>query len=494
MAEKAQRTHVNRPIARHSWGALPSSLLLAIIAGLAIFIVDTFTPLDIAIAALYGAVVMLAADHLPRRGIIIAGGLCTGFTLLSFFAVHGTTLEIAAILRCAVSVSAIAVATVLASRNVTARRSLLSQAELLDQTHDAIVVADLSDKILYWNRGAEDLYGWTRRDAVGAATGVLLRTDFRSAREPIVQQLLTAGRWEGEVRRVRSDGNEIIASARRVLQRDGSGKPVTVIETSNDVTARQAAQDALRTTQAELASATRTVIVGQFTASLAHEINQPLAAVITNGEACLRWLDRPEPDVAEARQSVQRIIENGRRASDVVARLRALSRGERRTYGLLDLSGVIAEGLALTEWDCAQRAVVIETRLDPDLPAITGDREELQQVVINLVTNAAQAMQDAPPPRLLTITARRDEGLGGAAACVEVCDRGSGIDPQRLGRIFEAFSSAQPGRLGLGLSICRTIIEAHGGRIDASVNPEGGMTFRFLLPAKPSIPPEEVPL
>ncbi len=492
LAEKAQRIHVHHIVARHHGGALPPTVVLAFLAGLAIFAVDTFTPLDTAIAALYGAVVMLSADGLERRGVILAGGLCIGLTVLSFFVTHGATLEPSAMMRCAVSISVIALVTLLASRNVVAREKLRRQAELLDLTHDAILVRDLSDVILSWNRGAERLYGWDRSDAVGAATDVLLKTDFRTAREPIVARLLVDGRWEGEVRRLRSDGNEIVVSARWVLQNDGNGTPAAVIETSNDVTARQAAQDALRATQAELATATRSVVVGQFTASLAHEINQPLAAVVTNGAACLRWLDRPEPDVGEARQTVQRIIENGRRASDVVARLRALSRGERRTHGPLDLGAVIVEGLALTEWELAQTAVVVETQLDPALPEISGDREELQQVVINLVTNAAQAMQDSPQPRLLTVTARGEAALGGRAASVEVCDRGSGIEPVRLDRIFQAFSSEQPGRLGLGLSICRTIIEAHGGRIEASINPGGGMTFRFLLPATPSNPPEEV--
>ncbi|WP_175561838.1 two-component system sensor histidine kinase NtrB [Kaistia soli] len=482
---------MREPVAQQRWVAIPTTMVLAIAAGLAIFIVDTFTPLDTAIAALYGAIVMLLADRLPRRGIILAGVLCIALTLLSFLATHGASLEPSALMRCAVSVSVIAVVTLLAARTVAARQSMRDQAELLDLTHDAIVVRTLSDEILYWNRGAEDLYGWSRHEAVGQGTDRVLKTDPRSAPADAVEQLLRAGRWEGELRRVRRDGSEIMVAVRWGLQTDGSGKPVTVIETSNDVTGRLEAQAALRAAQAELANVSRAVIVGQFTAALAHEINQPLAAVLTNGAAGLRWLDRPEPDVAEALQTVRRIVENGRRAGDVVARLRALARGEERTTAPLDLGAVVTDGLAVMEWDLDQCGVVLDTRVDPAMPKIWGDREALLQVVINLITNAAQAMQDIAPPRLVTVIGYPESVPGGAAACIEVRDRGIGIDPARLASIFEPFNNAQPGRLGLGLSICRTIVEAHGGQIDASINGEGGMTFRFVLPARSAIQPEE---
>ncbi len=491
LAVEAIRTDVREPVARQHWVAPPTTMVLAIAAGLAIFIVDTFTPLDTAIAALYGAIVMLLADHLPRRGIILAGALCIALTLLSFLAAHGTSLDPSALMRCAVSISVVAVVTLLAARTVAARQSLRDQAELLDLTHDAIVVRTLTDEILTWNRGAEDLYGWSRHEAVSQPTDRVLATDPGSAPAAAMEQLLRTGRWEGELQRLRSDGSTIIVAVRWRLQYDRSGNPATVIETSNDITARHEAQAALRTAQAELATVSRAAIVGQFTAALAHEINQPLAAVLTNGAAALRWLDRPEPDVAEARHAVQRIVENGRRAGDVVARLRALARGEQRVTAPLDLGAVVTDGLAVIEWDLAQCGVAVDLAIDPALPEVTGDRDALLQVVINLATNAAEAMQDLSPPRRLTVTASADPALDGASACVAVRDRGIGIDPARLPRIFEPFSNAQPGRLGLGLSICRTIIEAHGGRIDASVNGDGGMTFRFVLPARPANPHEE---
>ncbi len=479
------------PDALKRWGALPPALLLAPAAGLAIFIIDTFTPLDTAIAALYGAIVMLIADHLPRRGIVLAGGVCIALTLVSFLVAHGTSFEPSALMRCAVSISVVAVVTLLAARTAAARQSLRDQAELLELTHDAIIVRSLAGDILTWNRGAEDLYGWSRQVAIGQRADRVLKTDPGSAPAAAMDELLRTGRWEGELRRLRGDGSAIVVAVRWALQTDRSGRPATVIETSNDITGRQEAQAALRTAQAELATVNQAAVVGQFTAALAHEINQPLAAVLTNGAASLRWLDRPEPDIAEARHAVQRIVENGRRAGDVVARLRALARGEERMSAPLDLGAVVTDGLAVMEWDLAQWGIVVDLSVDPALPDVTGDRDALLQVVINLATNAAEAMQDVPPPRRLTVTASPDIAFGGAAACVAMRDRGIGIGPARLSSIFEPFSNAQPGRLGLGLSICRTIVEAHGGRIDASINAEGGMTFRFVLPAREANPQEE---
>ncbi|WGD29800.1 PAS domain S-box protein [Ancylobacter sp. WKF20] len=457
--------------------------LLAGLLGLAIFLVDTLTPLDMAVAVLYVAVVMLLADVLNTRGILAVGGLCIVLTSISFLTVHNVRFEPEAVARACVAISAIVVTTLLSLRNRRAGDALRDQAALLDLTHDAILVRDAGDTILYWNRGAEELYGWTAAEAIGHRAAELLRTGFPVSLEAAVAELERDGRWEGELRHARKDGSRVIVASRWALHRDPQGRAQAIMETNNDITARKAAQDRLDKAQGELTHVTRMATLGQLTASIAHEVNQPLAAIVTNGEACLRWLRRPEPDVGEALASVERMIANGRRAGDVVARLRALSRRQSGRHELLDLNALVTESLALIERELARHKVTVTLDLTEGLPAVSGDRVQLQQVIINLAINAAQAMEGTPRPRRLLLRSGLDAGLDGPVVRVALTDNGTGVDDDGLTHLFEPFYTSKPDGMGLGLSISRSLIETHGGRIDATRNAERGMTFAIVLPA-----------
>lgn len=466
------------PARRH-----PLAPLLAVLLGAGIFAVDTLTPLDMAVAVLYVAVVMLLAGSLSRRGILLVGALCICLTMLSFFIMHSNSYEPQAAMRGAVSIAAIVVATLLSLRNQRSNASLGSQAALLDLTHDAILVRDDSDTILYWNSGAEELYGWTSGEALGQKTTALLRTVFPVSRDTAGAHLLQNARWEGELRHTKKDGSQVLVSSRWSLQRDERGQPTATMETNNDITQRKRSEDRLHKAQTELAHVTRVATLGQLTASIAHEVNQPLAAVVTNGEACLRWLRRPEPDVGEATASVERMIANGRRASDVVARLRALSRRDAPMHGPIALNGLIVEALALIERELQRYRVELHLDLATDLPEVMGDKVQLQQVFINLAMNAAQAMGAVTGARTLTVISGEQQDADGTRNIhADVRDNGAGVDAEMLPRLFEAFYSSKPEGMGLGLSICRSIVEAHAGHIVALQNPDGGMTFRMTLP------------
>lgn len=457
--------------------------LLAGLLGLAIFLVDTLTPLDMAVAVLYVAVVMLLADVLPESGILSVGGLCMVLTSISFLVVHNIRFEPEAVARAVVAISAILVTTLLSLRNRRASNSLRQQAALLDLTHDAILVRDTGDTIRYWNRGAEELYGWSAQEAVGANTAHLLRTGFPTSAEDAAADLDREDRWEGELRHARKDGSRVIVASRWSLLRDAQGRPQAIMETNNDITDRKASQDRLDQAQAELTHVTRMATLGQLTASIAHEVNQPLAAVVTNGEACLRWLRRPVPDVGEALASVERMIANGRRASDVVARLRALSRRQSSRHEALDLNALVSESLALIERELSRHRVSVAAELAPELPAVAGDRVQLQQVVINLAMNAAQAMEGTARPRRLIVRSSVEPGVDGPVVRVALIDSGIGVDEEGMAHLFEPFHTTKPDGMGLGLSISRSLIDTHGGRIDASRNAERGMTFAIILPA-----------
>ncbi|MCJ8142849.1 ATP-binding protein [Ancylobacter sp. A5.8] len=466
-----------------STSSSPLAPTLALVLGAGIFLVDTLTPLDMAVAVLYVAVVMLLADRLSRPGILLVGAACIALTLISFLVTHHVPDDPEAALRALVSLSAIAVATVLSLRNRQSNESLRSQAALLDLTHDAVLVRNAEDIILYWNRGAEELYGWSAAEAVGRKTSELLQTTFPVSREAAQAQLLDEARWEGELRHTRKDGSHLVVSSRWSLRHDERGLPAAAMETNNDITARKRSEDALHRAHSELAHVTRVATLGQLTASIAHEVNQPLAAVVTNGEACLRWLRRPEPDVPEAVATVERMIANGRRASEVIARLRALARGDDPEHMPLHLDETVEEALMLMDWERTRNGVVLALDMPAGLPQVIGDKVQLQQVIINLVMNAVQAMEHSPAPRILTVRAGVEHGLAQAMVQLEVSDTGDGIAPEQLAKLFEPFHSTKPNGMGLGLSISRSIIEAHAGRIQAEPGVERGMTFLLALPA-----------
>ena len=251
---------------------------------------------------------------------------------------------------------------------------------------------------------------------------------------------------------------------------------------STDVTAivrAEQAEQALRAAQAELAHVTRLTSMGELTTTIAHEINQPLAAILANAEACRSWLDRAPPDLAAARRSVEWIVDDGNRTSEVIRRVRALSKKDDIESGPLDINVVLREALPLVSRELASQNVAVRMELAPDLPLISGDRVQLQQVIINLVLNAIEAMQSVTDrPRELLIRSAQDE----RGVVVTVTDCGVGFAEENVERMFSPFFTTKPSGMGLGLSICRSIVESHGGRLSV-VRKEGpGATFQFTLP------------
>ena len=255
----------------------------------------------------------------------------------------------------------------------------------------------------------------------------------------------------------------------------------SVLVSIMDITERKRADEALHKTQAELAHVTRVATLGELTASIAHEVNQPLAAIVTNGNACLRWLAGDSPNLDEARETARRIIRDGNRAGDVIGRIRTLLRKTGTEKELLDMNQVIREVVALAEDEVRRNEVALRTELTGDLPPILGDRVELEQVVLNLIMNAIEAMSAiGDRPRDLVIRTQRGEV---DQVRVTVQDSGIGLDPQSMGRIFDAFYTTKSQGMGMGLAISRSIVENHGGQLWAVPNEGPGATFQFTLQA-----------
>ena len=252
-------------------------------------------------------------------------------------------------------------------------------------------------------------------------------------------------------------------------------------ELRGEMRERQRAEEALQKAQAELAHITRVTTLGELMASIAHEVNQPLAAVVTNAQACLRWLALETPRLDEARAAVERIVRDSNRASEVIQRIRALVKKTEPQMVALDINDVIREAISLEQREMLSQRVSLRTELASALPPVPGDRVQLQQVVINLVMNAVEAMAPVTDrPRDMLIRSQQDDAN---EVLVAVRDSGMGIDSENAERLFNAFFTTKPSGIGMGLSISRSIIAAHGGRLWASPNADHGATFQFTLPS-----------
>jgi two-component system, LuxR family, sensor kinase FixL len=357
---------------------------------------------------------------------------------------------------------------------------LREQAGLLDLTHDTIFVRDMNDVITYWNRGAEERYGWPREQALGNSSHQLMQTIFPAPLEDITAALLRDGSWDGELVHTKRDGTQVIVASRWSLQRDEQGRPVATLETNNDITERKRMQEALDEAQANLARVNRVILLGEMTASIAHEVNQPLAAVVTGASTCLRWLAAQPPDLEETREALHRIVKDGNRASAVISRIRDLVRKAPPRKDQVDINEMILEVVALTRGEVQRNRVSLQTRLARDLPLVMGDRVQLQQVLLNLIINAIEAMSGAGAgSRELLVGSGRDDPN---AVRVAVRDSGPGLESASLDHLFDAFYTTKSDGIGMGLAISRSIIEAHGGRLWAIPSAPKGAVFQFRLP------------
>jgi C4-dicarboxylate-specific signal transduction histidine kinase len=255
---------------------------------------------------------------------------------------------------------------------------------------------------------------------------------------------------------------------------------------SRHITARKQAEEALRNMQMELAHANRVATMGQLAASTAHEVKQPIGATVTNAQAALRLLACQPPDLEKVRQALAQIVQDGIRAGDILDGIRAFIKKAPARKERLDINAAIREVIELTRGEAVTNGVLVQRDLaGGGLPLIEGDRVQLQQVILNLIMNAVEAMSSVSGgAREMLISTRKSES---GEVLVAVRDSGPGLATTTFDRLFEAFYTTKPGGLGMGLSICRSIIEAHGGRLWASANVPRGATFEFTLPAHPDI-------
>jgi PAS domain S-box-containing protein len=334
---------------------------------------------------------------------------------------------------------------------------------------------------IIWSEETFRMFGYDRAPSIKHAT-VFQRVhpDDRARVEQTIDRASRDGKdFAHGYRLLMPDGSvkHVHATAHAVT--DASGE-IEFVGAVTDVTSHRRAEAELHEAQANLAHVTRVTALGELAASIAHEVNQPLAAVVTNAAACLRWLDREPANLKEARGTLQSIIKDGNRAGEVIQRVRALANKTADQKAPLDVNEVVNEVISLAQRELSSHRVALRLELAPALPLILANRIQLQQVILNLVINAIEAMQPVKDrPRELVIRTRQDEA---SQVLVTVSDCGVGVAAENADRLFDAFFTTKSSGMGMGLSICRSIVDAHGGRLSATGHVGPGATFQFTLP------------
>lgn len=595
---------------------LDSRVLLAGAALLAVcvFAFDAFTEFHVAIAVLYVVVVQLVAASGSLKATNVAAGGCGLLTLLALALAHEPDYAGGALARCAISLFALSISTALAIRHLRNTGAIKEYVQLLNLTHDAIVVYDLSGTVKFWNRGAETLYGWSNEDALEKDIHHLTNTQFPSSREALYESLYREGHWEGELTRTHRDGSILAVESRIALWRDNRGRPVAIMATNNDVTSRRdserelernhayaeeaerlsktgslmrygsdakqmywsrecyrilgipfetepsldtviarthpddielvraldqsirngeplidgthrlllptgevkhvrfvarrstkssehgqkyvgalmditavvAAEEALQRSMSELAHVMRLSTLGGLATTIAHEVTQPLAAIVTWGDTALSWLDRAEPDIQEAKVSIEQIIIAAERSTEIVKQIRAMAQKREPQRVAVPMNALVSDAARLVARECRTAMVDLELDLHPRDASVKGDPVQLQQVLVNLLMNAIQAMADIRDRRRVLKVCTTLDGL--AAAKIEVIDSGPGFREEDAHKLFGAFYTTKETGLGMGLSICRSIVEAHGGKIWATRGDPGAVFHLELRLANESAP------
>jgi PAS domain S-box-containing protein len=336
----------------------------------------------------------------------------------------------------------------------------------------------------YWNQRLIDYTGLTPEEIKRGSWAALHPDDVERVKAAWEKAQANGEEYEMEQRVRGRDGRYRRFVCRAVAIKDEQGRPIEWFGTDTDVEERRRAEEALHKSQAELVHVSRVSLIGEMAASIAHEINQPLGAIVNNSNVAIRIATAKNGSLDKLVEVLADIVSDANRTSAIIARIRAVMRKTSPEKTSLQLKGVVADVLALVHSELAGRRIEVRTELPEDLPSVSGDRVQLQQVLLNLVMNGIEAMSAVEDERrILTIRGQRDELDGRRAVLIAVHDLGAGFEPEDSERLFDAFYTTKPDGLGMGLRISRSIVEAHSGRLWAMSGAGPGATFYCVLPA-----------
>ncbi|MCV3738737.1 ATP-binding protein [Rhizobium sp. TRM96647] len=500
--------------------------LVSILLAAAVFYVDTYTDIEGAIAVLYVVTVLLAAQVTTRKGLIFLAVACAGLSLLSYAMTHGDEADLQSTLRLLVALAALAVTSMLLLKTETARLTLVSTnaalkesearyRSIFDRTRVALWERDYSKlrrhlmdiraqgvtdiraharanpdfvdhcidliTVVAANEAAREMLGPTA-SAIGVhRSNIPVKERFVDVLQAIIDRERV---FEGKVD-VRTDNGEDKLVLLSISFPEDPAAFNRVVVSMVDITQREMALKALAEAQAELTKASKAATVGAMSASLAHELNQPLGAIVVNSQTLLRWLDRDPPDLAAVRRSAERMIRDSQRTSEIIQNTRDLLSPSHSKLDSVSLENLVDETMALMEHEFQRSNSTVLIDWKGDVPPISAVKIELQQVLINLLTNAIQAMDEAgSPKRTITIAAERPDI---EHVSITVRDSGPGITEDAKDKLFAPFFTTKPTGMGMGLSICRSTLEARGGRLIGANHPDGGAIFEVRLLIRPEV-------
>jgi PAS domain S-box-containing protein len=349
---------------------------------------------------------------------------------------------------------------------------------------DGVISTDEEGRVDFMNPAAEKLTGWPSHEAVGRHLSdifVIVDEETRVPLESPATRLLASGGPTGSRSVLIARGGSEVLIEERCSPVENEGAIVGAVLVFTDHTQKRVVAEALERAQNDLAHVARLTLMGELAAAIAHEINQPLMAMVTNAGTCFQWLERERPDIDRARAAVERVLRDGQRAGEVVRSIRALAKRSPSVRTLLDLNAITLETLSLVRGELRRAEVKVLTELAKQLPLVAGDRVQIQQVLLNLIVNAMESMLSREPgDRVLTILSGTEDDM----VQVGVVDTGPGVDDAIRDRIFEALFTTKTNGLGMGLSISRSIVELHGGRLSMTSRQGRGSEFRVMLPAQ----------
>ena len=368
--------------------------------------------------------------------------------------------------------------TAVAERTAELRRTAAELEAILDASPVGIALFSLDQVVQRCNPAFERLIGCRGDEILGHQIAMpdASRLQWNACSQKLSQGIACPTM---ETRLRRRDGTEFEAAVAFAPVRHEQGGSTGFVGTIDDITDRKRAEEALRQARADLERVSRATTLGELTASLSHEIKQPITAAVTNANTCLRWLTRDQPDVVEAREAALRIVKDVTRANEIISHVRLLfKKGEMRREWV-NVNEVIEDMLLLLNSEADRYSIEMRTELAADLPTVMADSVQLQQVFMNLMANAIDAMAGTDGARTLTISSQQDDH---GQLLFSISDTGMGLPSEKAGEIFNAFFTTKPNGTGMGLSISRSIVESHGGHLWASPNSTRGTVFRFTLP------------
>jgi PAS domain S-box-containing protein len=360
---------------------------------------------------------------------------------------------------------------------------------VVETANDAVVSAYESGAIQFANPATTRVFGYDPAELIGKPLTVLMPELMRKLHENGFRRYLATGQrhinWQGtELTGLRKNGQEFpVEVSFGELTMNGHRVFTGFIRDISERKQAEEQREKLRRAQADLAHINRVSTMGELTASLGHEIKQPISAAMTDAQTCIRWLACERPEVAEAREAASRLIKDVTRANEIIGRIRSLFKKHVPMRELIDVNELIREMIGLMRSEASRYSISIRSELADGLPQIMADRVGLQQVLMNLMLNGVEAMRDLTAPGTLTIVSRRSED---GQLTVSILDTGVGVSPEKIDQIFSAFVTSKPHGTGMGLPISRSIIESHGGRLWATSNTGPGATFQFVLPIEAS--------